>query len=83
MPPGSAEPASRAATLTPSPKMSPSSTMTSPILMPMRNSMRWSGGRGALLAAKTACTSAEQRSASTMLANSTRSPSPVVLTIRP
>src|SRR5262249_52312549 len=35
---------SRAATLTPSPKMSPSSTTMSPMLMPMRNSMRLSGG---------------------------------------
>jgi hypothetical protein len=34
----------RAATLTPSPKMSPSSMMMSPILMPMRNSMRRSAG---------------------------------------
>ena len=34
------EPLSRAATLTPSPKMSPPSTMMSPTLMPMRKSMR-------------------------------------------
>ena len=49
MPPGSARPSSRAATLTPSPKMSPSSTTMSPTLMPMRNSMRRSGGNAALL----------------------------------
>ena len=40
MPPGSASASSRAAMLTPSPKMSSSSTMMSPTLMPMRNSMR-------------------------------------------
>ena len=48
MPPGSAMPSSRAATLTPSPKMSSSSTMTSPRLTPMRNSMRRSCGTSAL-----------------------------------
>src|SRR6516164_3826939 len=36
IPPGSARPSSRAATLTPSPKMSSGSTITSPTLMPMR-----------------------------------------------
>ncbi len=46
MPPGSARPSSRAAILTPSPKMSPSSTMMSPRWMPMRNSMRLSGWHG-------------------------------------
>src|SRR6516164_5555680 len=40
IPPGSASASSRAAMLTPSPKMSPSSIMMSPTLMPMRNSMR-------------------------------------------
>src|SRR5437667_157116 len=52
MPPGSAKPSSRAATLTPSPKMSPFSTTISPTLMPMRNSMRRSGGTAALSLAK-------------------------------
>src|ERR1035438_4838420 len=36
MPPGSAMPSSRAATLTPSPKMSSPSIMISPILIPIR-----------------------------------------------
>jgi hypothetical protein len=40
IPPGSAIPSSRAAIFTPSPKMSSPSKMTSPRLIPMRNSMR-------------------------------------------
>src|SRR4051812_19569067 len=44
MPPGSANPSSRAAMLTLSPKRSAPSTTTSPTLMPMRNSMRSAGG---------------------------------------
>src|SRR6516165_7105312 len=44
MPPGSANPSNRAATLTPSPKMSCSSTMTSPRFTPMRNLIRRSFG---------------------------------------
>src|SRR5215469_16503141 len=51
MPPGSANPSSRAATLTPSPKMSPSSTTMSPTLMPMRNAMRLVCGRPVLRSA--------------------------------
>ena len=47
--------------LTPSPKMSSSSTTMSPWWMPMRNSMRRSGGSGALLLAIAACISAAQR----------------------
>ena len=43
MPPGSAIASSRAATLTPSPKMSSSSTITSPRLMPMRNWIQRAG----------------------------------------
>ena len=46
IPPGSASPSSRAATLTPSPKMSASSEMMSPRLIPIRNSMRRSAGFG-------------------------------------
>ena len=42
MPPGSAMLSSRAAMLTPSPKMSWGSTITSPILTPTRNTMRLS-----------------------------------------
>jgi hypothetical protein len=42
MPPGSAMPSRRAAMLTPSPKMSCGSTITSPILMPTRKARRFS-----------------------------------------
>jgi hypothetical protein len=83
MPPGLAKVSRRAATLTPSPKMSPSSTTISPTLMPMRNSMRLSAGTVAFRSAMPACISVAQRSASTTLPNSTSSPSPVVLTSRP
>jgi hypothetical protein len=55
----------------------------SPTLMPMRNSMRRSSGNAALLLASAVCISAAHLRASTMLANSTRRPSPVVLTMRP
>ena len=48
MPPGGAMPSSRAATFTPSPKMSSPSTMTSPTLTPTRNSMRRLSGTSAL-----------------------------------
>src|ERR1700720_1803759 len=61
IPPGSARPSRRAATLTPSPKMSPSSTTMSPTLIPMRKSMRLSGGNRVLLSARAACISAAQR----------------------
>src|SRR6516162_7188696 len=44
MPPGAANTSSRAATFTLSPNMSPSSTAISPMLMPMRNSIRRSLG---------------------------------------
>jgi hypothetical protein len=43
--------------LTPSPKMSPSSMMMSPTLMPMRNSMRRPAGTAALRAIISRCTS--------------------------
>ena len=43
-PPGSASPSNRAATFTPSPKMSSASAITSPRLIPTRNSIRFSGG---------------------------------------
>src|SRR6516225_1340035 len=83
MPPGSATPSSRAATFTPSPKMSPSSTTMSPTLMPMRNSMRLFAGVVALRSTIPVCTSVAHCRASTTLLNSTRRPSPVVLTSRP
>ena len=66
MPPGSASASRRAAILTPSPKISPSSTMTSPRLIPMRNSMRSSGGpRRVARSACRAWISTAQRTAST------------------
>src|SRR6516162_4713760 len=67
MPPGVANPSSRAATFTPSPNMSPSSTTTSPTLSPMRNSTRLSSGTVVLRSAIPACTSVAQRRASTTL----------------
>jgi hypothetical protein len=63
--------------------LAPSSMMMSPTLMPMRNSMRRSAGVAAVRAIISRCTSTAQRTASTTLANSTRRPSPVVLTMRP
>ena len=48
IPPGSASASSRAATFTPSPQISPPSTMMSPTLMPIRNSIRRSCGTSAL-----------------------------------
>jgi hypothetical protein len=83
IPPGSAKPSSRAAMLTPSPKMSPFSTTMSPTLIPTRHSMRWETGTEAFRSAMPACTSVAQRTASTTLENSTSRPSPVVFTIRP
>ena len=79
MPPGCAIPSSRAAMLTPSPKMSPSSIMMSPMWMPMRISMRWSGARPHC-ASPSLAGSGAQRVASTALPNSTSIPSPVRLT---
>src|SRR5947208_1821441 len=63
--------------------MSWSWVMMSPRLMPMRNSIRRSGGMPALRSAIARCISTAQCAASTTLANSTRKPSPVVLTMRP
>src|SRR6516165_1124583 len=57
--------------------------MTSPTLMPMRNSSRRSSEMTALRCAISFCISMAQRAASTALANSTRAESPGVLTMRP
>src|SRR5215471_392659 len=54
--PGSASVSRRAATLTPSPKMSPSSTITSPRLMPIRRRMRRGSGTCALRSSRPCCT---------------------------
>src|ERR1700730_19369122 len=83
IPPGSARASSRAATLTPSPNMSCSSTITSPRLTPMRKVMRLSSGVSALRSAIPRWTSAAHRTASTTLENSASIPSPVFFTIRP
>jgi hypothetical protein len=81
IPPGSASASRRAAILTPSPKMSPSSTMTSPRLTPMRNLMRRSSGTSGSRSIIPRWTSAAQRTASTTLANSANKPSPVFFTV--
>jgi len=83
IPPGSASASSRAATFTPSPKMSYSSTITSPRLIPIRKVMRPFSGVFALRSAIPRWTSAAHRTASTTLGNSARKPSPVFFTIRP
>ena len=70
--PGLASVSRRAAILTPSPKMSPSSMMMSPTLIPMRNSIRRSSGMAALRSAMARWISMAQRTASTALANSTK-----------
>jgi hypothetical protein len=75
---------SRAAILTPSPSKSPSGcTITSPTWTPTRNSIRLSGSKSALRADTPRWTSRKQRTASTTLENSTRKPSPIVLTMWP
>src|SRR5215472_3574707 len=63
--------------------MSPASTITSPRLIPTRNSIRLSGGIAALRSAIPCCTSTPQRTASTTLGNSASIPSPVFFTMRP
>ena len=73
----------RAATLTPSPKMSFASMMMSPTLIPMRKISRFSLATPAFRNATPRWTAIAQATASTALGNSTRSPSPVVLTMRP
>ena len=60
-----------------------SSSTTSPRWMPMRNSMRRSGGKPVLRSTMPLCTSMAQRTASTTLRNSMIEPSPVRLTMRP
>ena len=80
---GSASACSRAATLTPSPKMSPSSTITSPRLMPIRNWIQRAGDTSALRRAIRRWISAAHSTASATLWNSTSMPSPVVLMMLP
>src|SRR5438270_13348532 len=63
-PPGSASASSRDAMLTPSPKMSAPSAITSARLMPMRNRMRQSSGRSTSRSTMPRCTSTAQRTAS-------------------
>ena len=83
MPPGAATLSIRAAILTPSPKISSSSMMMSPTLMPMRN---WIGSvsEPPVSCSRTCCwISIAQATASTALPNYTNTPSPISLTIRP
>jgi hypothetical protein len=60
-PPGSASASSRAATLTPSPKMSSPSTITSPRLMPMRSLICCASIASGSRSIIPRCTSAAQR----------------------
>src|SRR5689334_932377 len=69
-PPGSAKASRRAVMFTPSPKMSSPSAITSPRLIPTRNSIRFSVGTDVFRSAIPRCTCAAQRTASTTLANS-------------
>src|SRR5215475_13710692 len=69
MPPGSAIPSRRAATLTLSPSRSSPSTTTSPTLIPTRNSIRFSVGTSVLRSSIPRCTSRAQRRASTTEGN--------------
>ena len=83
IPPGLAIASSRAAILTPSPKMSWASTITSPILIPTRKRMRRSSASPSVRSKIRAWNCAPARTASTALENSANNPSPVVFTIRP
>jgi hypothetical protein len=68
MPPGSARASRRAVTLTPSPKMSSPSTMTSPRLMPIRKSISISGGTAEFRSAMPRWISTAQRTGKATLA---------------
>ena len=81
MPPCGAWLSRRAATLTPSPKMSSPSMTMSPRLMPMRKVTGRSAAR--LRSPIARCTATAHSTASTTLPNSTSAPSPIVLTMRP
>src|SRR5260370_20366110 len=83
IPPGAARASSRAATLTPSPWISRPSLIMSPRLIPIRKSMRRSGGTPAFRSAISRCTSTAHRTPSTTLADSSSTPAPGVLTRRP
>jgi hypothetical protein len=69
--------------LTPSPKMSPSFTMTSPTLMPMRKRRRLASSIGWLATASARWMSTAQSTAANTEANSASTLSPAVLKIRP
>ena len=83
MPPGSAKASSRAAILTPSPKMSSPLTMTSPILMPILNSILRSSGSPALRALSAPWISMAHSTDSNELTNSASTLSPAVPTTFP
>ena len=82
-PPGSARASSRAATFTPSPRMSPPSWTTSPTLMPMRKRTRSASGTARSRSAMPFWIATAQATAWTALGNSHRMPSPMSLTTRP
>jgi hypothetical protein len=81
--PGSAMLSSRAAILTPSPKMSCGSTITSPILMPTRKAIRLSSRSPVASSRMRFWNCKAARTASTALGNSAKNPSPVFLTMGP
>ena len=81
--PGSASASSRAAILTPSPKISPPSAITSPRLMPIRMAMRCSLGKFWLCRTIASRRAAAERAASTTLPNSLSTRSPVCLKMLP
>src|SRR5436305_555979 len=68
---------------TPSPKISPGSVITSPMLMPMRKATRRSASTASLRVPTACWMPTAHATASTTLANSASSPSPVDFTIRP
>ena len=83
MPPGCAKGSMRHAILTPSPWISSLLVMMSPRLIPTRNSMRCVSASRAFLSIIACCNATALTTASTALGNSTRMPSPLILTIRP
>ena len=63
--------------------MSSPSMIRSPRLIPIRNSIRWWGSMVSFLSLTASCIWIAASTASTTLANSASSPSPISLTIRP
>jgi hypothetical protein len=82
-PPAGARLSRRAATLTPSPRMSPASTMTSPKLTPTRKTICSASGRSSLTSCSRVWISTALRVASTLLGNSATTLSPAEPKMRP